>query len=169
MDEIQIRRYLGNMVSESLNDEARATLSQRDNGSWSAMFGKDWQALLRNSTPESHALMKWGIERWELLQDMIHRVIRRVLVLMEFDRIGYLTIVLFLVDGSIQWRIRRESFAYPSPLAHRASLWILGGLLAVSTFGVIAPLPFLPQLTLWSILLFAWTLRTHIIHLPKRL
>lgn len=172
MDEIQMRSYLGKRVSENLCIEAREALLPRAVDSSESTLDQEWQALLRATPPntqEFNALVEWVIERWTLFQDIVRRVIRRVYVLMEFDQLGFLIIATFLIDGGIQWRIRRESFAYPSPLAHRASLWILSGLIAISAFELIAPLPFFPQLTPWVILLIAWALRAHITHLPKRL
>lgn len=171
----QIRNYFGDPVAQEIESEVLKTFEEKVlvmTPTEHRHKSSNWPPLSidhHELPPELAAVMTWALERWSLLDDMAHRILRRFVVLMEFDTLGFLTICVFLVDGTTEWRVRRVSFAYTSPLAHRTTLWLLGGLIGLLAVAVIAPIPFFPELLPLYILFLSWTLRAHVAHLPKRL
>jgi hypothetical protein len=174
-DSRQIRSYFGNPVAREIDIAVLEIFEEKTSATHATgnrFVPSDWLPLAKareEIPPEMAAVMTWGMERWLLLSDMVHRILRRVVALMEFDTLGFLIFCTFLIDGITEWRVRRVSFAYSSPLAHRTTLWLLVGLVALLAIAVIAPIPFLPALIPLHILVLSWTLRTHVAHLPKRL
>lgn len=174
-DERQIRHYFGEKVAEEIETEVMKVFEENPSETASRAHPLESFNLSSLSTlnhelpPELATALTWALERGVLLSDMAHRTLRRLLVLMEFDTLGCLTFCVFLIDGITDWRIRRVSFAYSSPLAHRTTLWLFCGLIGLLAVAVIAPLPFFPALIPLHILVLSWILRTHVAHLPKRL
>ena len=174
-DSRQIRNYFGDQVAEKIEAEMLQVFEEKAPGSSlkeHRLTPSDWPSIAtvhREIPAELAAVITWALERGSLLNDMAHRILRRLVVLMEFDTLGFLTFCAFLIDGITDWRIKRVSFAYSSPLVHRTTLWLLGGLIGLLTMAVIAPIPFFPALIPLHIILLALALRAHVAHLPKRL
>ena len=175
LDALQMRNYFGENLAHRLNEEAegvfeveevKASSLEREPGAF------DWIALApinHTPPPKMAPIMTWIMERWSLLNAMVHRSVHRMIVVLEFKGLALLTIILFLIDGVTAWNVRRVSFSYTSSLAHRTTLWLLVGFLFLLAFAVIAPVPFFPALIPIHLTLVAWLLRMHLFYLPKRL
>ena len=121
------------------------------------------------SPPELGEVLAWIEGRIHLAEKMAERLIRRLLVIMEFDGIGILLTVLFVIDGLLKWKVGKTNFTYPSPLAHRITIFALGSFICLFPLALLTPIPLLtaPFPVLW--LMIGFTLKAHVSHLPKRL
>ena len=171
-DRALMRGYFGQKITERIQQEAVTPLQSQDSGS--VGFVIVFSNLTHHPfsvppTPELLELERWGSDRIVLFESFVERVIRRMLVLETFWPLAVLLFLTALWDGILCWQAKRTSFAYSSPLAHRATILFFCVLSVSLLFGIVAPLPFFPGWIPIHLTLIAWAIRFHIVHLPKRL
>ena len=108
-------------------------------------------------------------QRLALLGDAIYRIIWRGLLVLAFLPFLLAALLPFLVDGMMQRKIRQSNFDYPSPLAHRSSLYTLTGVLALFPILLVAPVPMPPQTIPLLMIVIPWAANIHIANTQKRI
>lgn len=175
MDALLMQHYFGEERAANIRAEVRKACVDMQSGTGRTTlmsgFRGEWDSAddFTHSSPELEILAHWGEERFVLLDSLLQRVVQRTLILLAFAPVGVLLFIVFLLDGVMQWKVKQLSFAYSSPLAHRATLLAFVGLIALLMLAILAPIPFFPGLIPIHLGLLAWCLRSHVTHLPKRL
>jgi hypothetical protein len=160
------RSFLG--LEKSLSIEREATKSIRE-AYTNISFNDDSASDPFTKLPDYDRITAWlpGMEDRVLYR--VHRTLCRIGTILTLFPLGLLLLVGSTADGMMGRSIRQLRFDYPSPLMHRATVFILILLCAGLGFLLATPLPFAPQEVVIGGIIFSWALKTHILSLPKRL
>jgi len=80
----------------------------------------------------------------------------------------FITILLFAIDGLIRRKVSQTNFDYPSPLAHRYSLYLMLGAVYLLFMGLTLPFPVPPQSIPVGIFIVAFALNVFLANTQKR-
>ena len=81
---------------------------------------------------------------------------------------GLVTLVPVANDGLIRRKVSQTNFNYPSPLAHRYSLYVILGTVYLLFMGLTLPFPVPPQSIPIGILIVAFALNVFLANTQKR-
>lgn len=92
-----------------------------------------------------HDLFPFIQSRLDVLWDTLYQMIKRFI--MAWVRLPFLAVTLlpFAIDGLIRRKVSQTNFDYPSPMAHRYSLYVMLGAVYLLLMGLTLPFPVPPQ------------------------
>ena len=77
--------------------------------------------------------------------DTLYQMIKRFIMAWVWWPFLAVILVPFAIDGLIRRKISQTNFDYPSPLAHRYSLYVMLGAVYLLFMGLTLPIPVPPQ------------------------
>ncbi len=83
--------------------------------------------------------------RLDVLWDTLYQMIKRLIMAWVWLPFLAVTLLPFAVDGLIRRKISQTNFDYPSPMAHRYSLYVILGAVYLLFMGLTLPFPVPPQ------------------------
>ncbi len=83
--------------------------------------------------------------RLDVLWDTLYQMIKRLIMAWVWLPFLMVTLVPFAIDGLIRRKISQTNFDYPSPMAHRYSLYVILGAVYLLFMGLTLPFPVPPQ------------------------
>lgn len=83
--------------------------------------------------------------RLNVLWDTVYQMIKRFIMVCVWLPFLAVAVVPFIIDGMIRRKISQTNFDYPSPMAHRYSLYAILGALYLVFMGLTLPFPVPPQ------------------------
>jgi hypothetical protein len=170
-------QYLGptknNEIKKAADEVfARLSIQPKHGGTASPRFSlTDWIGVNAAGREDTglQGMFAFLANRLTLLGDAIYRTIRRGLLVMAFGPFLLAALVPFLVDGVMQRKIRQSNFDYPSPLAHRSSLYAILGVFVLLLIVLMLPFPVPPQTIPLLLIIIPWAANIHITNTQKRL
>ena len=106
--------------------------------------------------------------RLDVLWDTVYQMIKRFVMACAWLPFLAVTILPFAIDGLIRRKISQTNFDYPSPMAHRYSIYIMLGALYLLLMGLTLPFSLPPQSIPIGIFIFAWAINTLLANTQKR-
>ncbi|MBD9356225.1 DUF4400 domain-containing protein [Methylomonas albis] len=115
-----------------------------------------------------HDLFPFIESRLNVLWDTIFQMIKRLTTACIW--LPYLTAALlpFVIDGLVRRKISQTNFDYPSPMAHRYSLYLILGVLYLLLVSLTLPFPIPPQAIPMSVLAVAYAVNVLLANTQKR-
>jgi hypothetical protein len=106
--------------------------------------------------------------RLDVLWDTVYQMIKRFVMACAW--LPFLAVVMlpFAVDGLIRRKVSQTNFDYPSPIAHRYSLYVMVGASYLLLMGLTLPFPVPPQSMPIGIFIVAWATNTLLANTQKR-
>ncbi len=83
--------------------------------------------------------------RLDVLWDTLYQMIKRLIMAWVWLPFLMVTLLPFAIDGLIRRKISQTNFDYPSPMAHRYSLYVILGAVYLLFMGLTLPFPVPPQ------------------------
>lgn len=83
--------------------------------------------------------------RLDVLWDTVYQMIKRFIMAWVWLPFLAVTVLPFAIDGLIRRKVSQTNFDYPSPMAHRYSLYIMLGAVYLLLIGLTLPFPVPPQ------------------------
>lgn len=106
--------------------------------------------------------------RLDVLWDTVYQMIKRFVMACAWLPFLAVAILPFAVDGLIRRKVSQTNFDYPSPMAHRYSLYVMLGALYLLLMGLTLPFPVPPQSMPIGIFIVAWAINTLLANTQKR-
>jgi hypothetical protein len=106
--------------------------------------------------------------RLDVLMDTLYQMIKRFIMAWVWLPFLAVTLVPFAIDGLIRRKVSQTNFDYPSPLAHRYSLYIMLGAVYLLFMGLTLPFPVPPQSIPVGIFVVAFTVNVFLANTQKR-
>ncbi|MBD9362348.1 DUF4400 domain-containing protein [Methylomonas fluvii] len=106
--------------------------------------------------------------RLDVLWDTVYQMIKRFVMACAWLPFLAVVILPFAVDGLIRRKVSQTNFDYPSPMAHRYSLYVMLGALYLLLMGLTLPFPVPPQSMPIGIFIVAWAMNTLLANTQKR-
>ena len=106
--------------------------------------------------------------RLDVLWDTVYQMIKRFIMACAWLPFLAVTILPFAIDGLIRRKVSQTNFDYPSPMAHRYSIYIMLGALYLLLMGLTLPFPLPPQSIPIGSFIFAWAINTLLANTQKR-
>jgi hypothetical protein len=160
------RSFLG--LEKSLYIEREATKSIGE-AYTNISFNDNYASDPFTQLPDYYHITAWISDMEDRVLHRAYRTLCRIGTILTLFPLGLLLLVGSTADGMMGRSIRQLRFDYPSPLLHRMTALSLITLCAFLGFLLAAPLPFAPQEVVIGGIIISWTLKTHLLHLPKRL
>ena len=115
-----------------------------------------------------HDLFPFIQSRLDVLWDTLYQMIKRFI--MAWVWLPFLAVILvpFAIDGLIRRKVSQTNFDYPSPLAHRYSLYLMLGAVYLLFMGLTLPFPVPPQSIPIGIFIVAFALNVFLANTQKR-
>jgi hypothetical protein len=106
--------------------------------------------------------------RLNVLWDTIFQMIKRLTT--AFTWLPYLAAALlpFILDGLVRRKISQTNFDYPSPMAHRYSLYLILGALYLLLVSLTLPFPIPPQAVPVGVFVVAYAVNVLLANTQKR-
>lgn len=104
----------------------------------------------------------------DVLMDTLYQMIKRFI--MAWVWLPFLAVILvpFAIDGLIRRKVSQTNFDYPSPLAHRYSLYVMLSSVYLLFMGLMLPFPVPPQAIPIGIFIVAFALNVFLANTQKR-
>ena len=115
-----------------------------------------------------HDLFPFIQSRLDVLMDTLYQMIKRFIMAWVWLPFLAVTLVSFAIDGLIRRKISQTNFDYPSPLAHRYSLYIMLGAVYLLFMGLTLPFPVPPQSIPVGIFVVAFAMNVLLANTQKR-
>jgi hypothetical protein len=106
--------------------------------------------------------------RLDVLWETVYQMIKRLIMAWVWWPLLAVTLVPFAIDGLIRRKISQTNFDYPSPLAHRYSLYAMLGAVYLLFTGLTLPFPVPPQAIPVGIFVVAAALNVFLANTQKR-
>ncbi|WP_445368744.1 DUF4400 domain-containing protein [Methylomonas sp. BW4-1] len=106
--------------------------------------------------------------RLNVLWDTIFQMIKRLTTACIWLPYLATSLLPFVVDGLVRRKISQTNFDYPSPMAHRYSIYAMLGALYLFLMGLTLPFPVPPQSMPIGIFIVAWAMNTLLANTQKR-
>ncbi len=106
--------------------------------------------------------------RLDVLSDTVYQMIKRFVMVCAWLPFLAVAILPFAIDGLIRRKVSQTNFDYPSPMAHRYSIYIMLGALYLLLMGLTLPFPVPPQSMPIGIFIVAWAMNTLLANTQKR-
>jgi hypothetical protein len=106
--------------------------------------------------------------RLDVLWDTVYQMIKRFVMACAWLPFLAVVILPFAIDGLIRRKVSQTNFDYPSPIAHRYSLYVMLGALYLLLMGLTLPFPVPPQSMPIGIFIVAWAMNTLLANTQKR-
>ena len=115
-----------------------------------------------------HDLFPFIQSRLDVLMDTLYQMIKRFIMAWVWLPFLAVTLIPFALDGLIRRKVSQTNFDYPSPLAHRYSLYVILGALYLLFMGLTLPFPVPPQSIPIGIFVVAFALNVLLANTQKR-
>jgi hypothetical protein len=92
-----------------------------------------------------HDLFPFIQSRLDVLWDTVYQMIKRLVIACVWIPFLAVAVIPFMIDGLIRRKISQTNFDYPSPMAHRYSLYVILAALYLLLMGLTLPFPVPPQ------------------------
>ena len=106
--------------------------------------------------------------RLDVLMDTLYQMIKRFIMAWVWWPFLAFILVPFAIDGLIRRKVSQTNFDYPSPLAHRYSLYLMLGSVYLLFMGLTLPFPVPPQSIPVGIFIVAFALNVFLANTQKR-
>ena len=106
--------------------------------------------------------------RLDVLWDTVYQMIKRFVMACAWLPFLAVAILPFAIDGLIRRKVSQTNFDYPSPMAHRYSIYVMLGALYLLLMGLTLPFPVPPQCMPIGIFIVAWAMNTLLANTQKR-
>jgi len=106
--------------------------------------------------------------RLDVLWDTVYQMIKRLIIAWVWWPFLAVAIVPFAIDGLIRRKVSQTNFDYPSPMAHRYSLYVIVGALYLLCLGLTLPFSVPPQAMPVGIFIVALALNIGLANTQKR-
>ena len=106
--------------------------------------------------------------RLDVLWDTVYQMIKRFVIACAWSPFLAVAVVPFAIDGLIRRKVSQTNFDYPSPMAHRYSIYVMLGVLYLLLMGLTLPFPVPPQSMPIGIFIVAWAINTLLANTQKR-
>jgi hypothetical protein len=106
--------------------------------------------------------------RLDVLWDTVYQMIKRLIMAWVWWPLLAVTLMPFAIDGLIRRKISQTNFDYPSPMAHRYSLYGMLGAVYLLFMGLTLPFPVPPQAIPVGIFMVAAALNGFLANTQKR-
>ena len=106
--------------------------------------------------------------RLDVLWDTVYQMIKRFVMACAWLPFLAVAILPFAIDGLIRRKVSQTNFDYPSPMAHRYSLYVMLGALYLLLMGLTLPFPVTPRSLPIGIFIVAWAVNTLLANTQKR-
>jgi len=106
--------------------------------------------------------------RLDVLMDTLYQMIKRFIMAWVWLPFLVVTLMPFAIDGLIRRKVSQTNFDYPSPLAHRYSLYVMLGAVYLLFMGLTLPFPVPPQTVPAGIFVVAFALNVFLANTQKR-
>ena len=106
--------------------------------------------------------------RLDVLMDTLYQMIKRFIMAWVWWPFLAVTLMPFAIDGLIRRKVSQTNFDYPSPLAHRYSLYSMLGSVYLLFMGLTLPFPVPPQSITAGIFIVAFALNVFLANTQKR-
>lgn len=115
-----------------------------------------------------HDLFPFIQSRLDVLWDTLYQMIKRFIMAWVWLPFLAVTLLPFAIDGLIRRKVSQTNFDYPSPMAHRYSLYIMLGAVYLLLMGLTLPFPVPPQAIPVGIFIVALALNVLLANTQKR-
>ncbi len=115
-----------------------------------------------------HDLFPFIQSRLDVLMDTLYQMIKRFIMAWVWWPFLAVTLIPFALDGLIRRKVSQTNFDYPSPLAHRYSLYVILGAVYLLFMGLTLPFPVPPQSIPIGIFVVAFALNVLLANTQKR-
>ncbi|WP_262966854.1 DUF4400 domain-containing protein [Methylobacter psychrophilus] len=116
-----------------------------------------------------HDLFPFIQSRLDVLMDTVYQMIKRFIMAWIWLPFFMVTLPPFVVDGLIRRKVSQTNFDYPSPLAHRYSLYVILGAVYLLFMGLTLPFPIPPQSIPVGIFVVAFAMNVLLANTQKRI
>ncbi len=116
-----------------------------------------------------HDLFPFIQSRLDVLMDTLYQMIKRFIMAWMWLPFVMVTLPPFAVDGLIRRKVSQTNFDYPSPLAHRYSLYVILGAVYLLFMGLTLPFPIPPQSIPVGIFVVAFAMNVLLANTQKRI
>ena len=106
--------------------------------------------------------------RLNVLWDTVYQMIKRFIMACIWLPFLAVALVPFVIDGMIRRKISQTNFDYPSPMAHRYSLYAILGALYLVFIGLTLPFPVPPQSVPVGVFVVAYAMNVMLANTQKR-
>jgi hypothetical protein len=106
--------------------------------------------------------------RLDVLWDTVYQMIKRLIIAWVWWPFLAVALVPFAIDGLIRRKVSQTNFDYPSPMAHRYSLYVIVGALYLLCMGLTLPFSVPPQALPVGIYILAWAMNMMLANTQKR-
>jgi len=115
-----------------------------------------------------HDLFPFIESRLNVLWDTFYQMIKRFIMACVWLPFLAVALVPFIVDGVIRRKISQTNFDYPSPMAHRYSLYAILGAFYLVFMGLTLPFPVPPQSIPVGVFIVAYAVNVMLANTQKR-
>jgi hypothetical protein len=115
-----------------------------------------------------HDLFPFIESRLNVLWDTFYQMIKRFMMACVWLPFLAVALVPFIIDGMIKRKISQTNFDYPSPMAHRYSLYAILGSLYLVFMGLTLPFPVPPQSIPIGVFIVAYAMNVLLANTQKR-
>jgi hypothetical protein len=115
-----------------------------------------------------HDLFPFIQSRLDVFWDTVYQMIKRVIMAWVWLPFLAVTLLPFAIDGLIRRKVSQTNFDYPSPMAHRYSLYIMLGAVYLLLMGLTLPFPVPPQAIPVAVFIVALALNVLLANTQKR-
>ncbi|MDO9106437.1 MAG: DUF4400 domain-containing protein [Methylovulum sp.] len=115
-----------------------------------------------------HDLFPFIQSRLDVFWDTLYQMIKRFITAWVWLPFLAVTVLPFAIDGLIRRKVSQTNFDYPSPMAHRYSLYVMLGALYLLLMGLTLPFPVPPQAIPVGVFIVALALNVLLANTQKR-
>jgi len=115
-----------------------------------------------------HDLFPFIQSRLDVLWDTLYQMIKRFIMAWVWLPFLAVTLLPFAIDGLIRRKVSQTNFDYPSPMAHRYSLYVMLGAVYLLLMGLTLPFPVPPQAIPVGVFIVALALNVLLANTQKR-
>lgn len=115
-----------------------------------------------------HDLFPFIQSRLDVLWDTVYQMIKRFIIACVWLPFLAVALLPFAIDGLIRRKISQTNFDYPSPMAHRYSLYAILGAVYLLFMGLTLPFPIPPQAVPVGVFIVAYAINVLLANTQKR-
>lgn len=115
-----------------------------------------------------HDLFPFIQSRLDVLWDTVYQMIKRLVIACVWLPFLAVALLPFAIDGLVRRKVSQTNFDYPSPMAHRYSLYVVFGALYLLLMGLTLPFPIPPRSLPVGIFIMAWAINILLANTQKR-
>ena len=116
-----------------------------------------------------HDLFPFIESRLNVLWETLYQMVKRFIMALVWTPLLLAALFPFVIDGLIRRKISQTNFDYPSPMAHRYSLYVMLGALYLIILGLTVPFPIPPQAVPVGIFVVAYAMNVFLANTQKRI